>query len=90
MTIMPSRINIIRSDAPRVARLELEVERLTSEVKRVDEYLAESLAREVLKDATIERVRALTGYYDLNSGSAYAYVAADIRAALTQLAPHDD
>jgi hypothetical protein len=32
--------------------------------------------------ATIERVRALTGYYDLNSGSAYAYVAADIRAAL--------
>ena len=33
-------------------------------------------------EAAIERVRALPGYYDLNSGAAYAYVAADIRAAL--------
>ena len=33
-------------------------------------------------EAAIERVRSLCGYYDLNSGAAYAYVAADIRAAL--------
>ena len=32
--------------------------------------------------ATIKRVRVLTEDYDLNSGSAYAYVAKDIRAAL--------
>ena len=85
MTIMPSRINIIRSDAPRVARLELEVERLTSEVKRVDEYLAESLAREVDKDATIERVRALLGDRDGPLWAVRGVREADIRAALDQL-----
>ena len=44
-------------------------------IKRLTATLAE-------RDDTIERVRALPGYYDLNSGAAYAYVAADIRAAL--------
>ena len=39
-------------------------------------------ARAEKAEAALARVARLPGQYDLNSGSVYAYVAADIRAVL--------